>query len=795
VLLKLLTKDAWCKEDPEVQAVCLMILARVAGEAVADGRLILRMRNGQPCDADRNGEEKARLKTVELGGLRPMLDLLKSEELDVAGKSAYAIACHMIDSPVRLAVHTLGGVECFLFLMQTSDDIVINNAALALSQILQHVEAKDELYKVHGMKVLIDCGLMSDSVDVQENSARAVAFAIEQEGNLKDLRKMNGIVTLIEMLAALPDTDRAPNDRVRQSACFALSVSAFDSESRTEIRENQGLLALSNCLSSENWRVQEEALMALANCAFDIPCKQTIGSLGGMKNGISLLSNPADIVVANACVALGRLVFDFMSGVDFMEQDGVPQLFAVLDRYVVAYKTYREYQDKIDAGEEVAIHEGEEAPQLPDLKLGKSILENCKACGEQGNVRQVMRQGETNFLSNIFVLMKHEDEVVSGMACQALANAVFDVEARPQLLEMEAVPEFVRCLEYKDVDTQLSAARALSNFALDSVGRDQVREIGALPKLVAQLHAKDENGKDAIEPRRAAILAIGKCAWDRTSAVELCDIGALKELLQLMETHWKQLGEAASDSVERLLKMSQSAKMWLRGDLDYTDTTNDGWYDMGPGKKYESIQFLQSRKVDKGMEVLFADPRQDKNLRQMVESAKKKAAEMGLVPEMSDQKDELSIETKRKVVKMMSEMVSGAMGGSCSFEDYNDWAYAAEITRCKELRRSNVLWIGDMRRGVCRHRAFLFKFLCDQVMPGLARLERAKIERGAHVGHAWNCVKFYGDNDADGQQFVYTVDLMHDVGALFNNGTDLIEADEWVARYQHKDVYHFLALQ
>jgi len=71
----------------------------------------------------------------------------------------------------------------------------------------------------------------------------------------------------------------------------------------------------------------------------------------------------------------------------------------------------------------------------------------------------------------------------------------------------------------------------------------QVRESKAMPPLVQQLQAKDENGKDAIEPRRAAILAIGKCASDRTSAVELCDIGALTQLLSLMDTHWKQLGQ------------------------------------------------------------------------------------------------------------------------------------------------------------------------------------------------------------------------------------------------------------
>lgn len=498
-------------------------------------------------------------------------------------------------------------------------------------------------------------------------------------------------------------------------------MSAFDSESRTEIREQQGLLALSNCLSSDNWRVQEEALMALANCAFDIPCKQTIGALGGMKNGISLLSNPADVVVGNACVALSRLVFDFMSGVDFMEQQGIQQLFTVLERYVAAYRKYRGYQDQIDAGEEVAIPEGEKAPELlpQDLLLGKNILECCKASAEQGNVREMIRNTE-GFLPNMFAMIKHEDEVVSGMACQAVANACFDVAARPQLLEMDAVPEFVRCLKYKDVETQLYAARALGNIALDEVGRNKMREAGALPELVEQLHAMDENGKDAIEPRRAAILAMGKCAWDRTSAVELCDIGALRELLQLMETHWKQLGEAASDSVERLLAQSQSAKVWLRGEVQYEDVTSDGWYDM-IGDEYYSIEVLQCAPVDREMEVLLADTRKDKKLAAMVKKCKDAAVAVGLTDDMSDRKDSEAIETKQKVVKMISSLVGEAMGGSVSYEDYNDWGYAAEIARCKELRRSNVIWVGDMRRGVCRHRAFLFKFLCDQVVPGLAR--------------------------------------------------------------------------
>jgi hypothetical protein len=53
-------------------------------------------------------------------------------------------------------------------------------------------------------------------------------------------------------------------------------------------------------------------------------------------------------------------------------------------------------------------------------------------------------------------------------------------------------------------------------------------------------------------------------------------------------------------------------------------------------------------------------------------------------------------------------------------------------------------------------------------MPYLCRLERSKIERGAHVGHAWNTIKFYGDVDQEGQQKSYTVDLMHQVGSKLN---------------------------
>jgi hypothetical protein len=46
-------------------------------------------------------------------------------------------------------------VYIYIYIYIYACGVVVNNAALALSQILQHVEAQDALYKLHGMKVCL----------------------------------------------------------------------------------------------------------------------------------------------------------------------------------------------------------------------------------------------------------------------------------------------------------------------------------------------------------------------------------------------------------------------------------------------------------------------------------------------------------------------------------------------------------------------------------------------------------------------------------------------------------------
>jgi len=252
--------------------------------------------------------------------------------------------------------------------------------------------------------------------------------------------------------------------------------------------------------------------------------------------------------------------------------------------------------------------------------------------------------------------------------------------------------------------------------------------------------------------------------------------------------------QVAEDAVDRLLQKSQSAKLWLRGEVDFEDMTADGWFDMGVGRPYTSLPDLQAEKENTNREVLLADKEIDSKLKELVERVEADCKELGLTQAVLDLRDATSTKVKKECVKKIAERISEKMGGGISYEKYIDFGYATEVQRCKALRRSNVVWIGDLNKGVCRHRAFVFKYICDIKLPYLCRLERAKIERGAHVGHAWNTIKFYGDVDQEGQQKSYTVDLMHTVGTLYDNGTDLYAADELCAKYQRKDIYHFLSL-
>ncbi|KAF9621897.1 hypothetical protein IFM89_028485, partial [Coptis chinensis] len=74
------------------------------------------------------------------------------------------------------------------------------------------------------------------------------------------------------------------------------------------------------------------------------------------------------------------------------------------------------------------------------------------------------------------------------------------------------------------------------------------------------------------------------------------------------------------------------------------------------------------------------------------------------------------------------------MGESFNFIDL------CEKSLCiiKQAQNSNIVPIGTLRWGVCRHRAMLMKYLCDRMVPPIpCKLVRRYLD---FLPHAWNII-------------------------------------------------------
>jgi hypothetical protein len=97
--------------------------------------------------------------------------------------------------------------------------------------------------------------------------------------------------------------------------------------------------------------------------------------------------------------------------------------------------------------------------------------------------------------------------------------------------------------------------------------------------------------------------------------------------------------------------------------------------------------------------------------------------------------------------KLLAEIVSASLGNLTFRDDqYEQW-----LTQLKARRRTNVIPLHEMigGLGICRHRALLFKVLCDALSqnPEHGPPLRCALVRGDHgaVGHAWNEVVVFGE--------------------------------------------------
>jgi hypothetical protein len=213
-----------------------------------------------------------------------------------------------------------------------------------------------------------------------------------------------------------------------------------------------------------------------------------------------------------------------------------------------------------------------------------------------------------------------------------------------------------------------------------------------------------------------------------------------------------------------------SARLYFnRHHLNMDEHVGDGFYDPGRGRVASvlpSMAELAKRPAVPGTrEVIVVDSRVDSKLRARIAAAR----------EIGQRFTDL-----RERINALAIYVSDELGG-LSAAILSECKAQLDVLMC--AGGSPLVKLGDVSKGVCRHRALLFKLLCDELGIGclLVRGNFRGAEAGDGGGHAWNVVSLY-----NGERRV--VDVMHAPGKIWseadtvNNYHRLVECGLATAR-------------
>lgn len=175
--------------------------------------------------------------------------------------------------------------------------------------------------------------------------------------------------------------------------------------------------------------------------------------------------------------------------------------------------------------------------------------------------------------------------------------------------------------------------------------------------------------------------------------------------------------------------------------LEHTDIVCDGFFDGGRGRPLSPLACLRAAPIDGNREVIVADKTTDSALARYTQRAISSIA---------------SLPDRESQVLALSLLVSSLMGGNRG--EAIEVECREQMKLLKSRLQTNVIPLGMITVGCCRHRALLFKYLADAIsLP--TRLVRGawtdceaeaarELTSGvkseshelAHSGHAWNVV-------------------------------------------------------
>ncbi|XP_040307167.1 armadillo repeat-containing protein 3 isoform X6 [Herpailurus yagouaroundi] len=718
-------------------------------------------------------ENKATL--LELGAVEPLTKLLTHEDKIVRRNATMIFGILASNNDVKKLLRELDVMNSVIAQLAPEEEVVIHEfASLCLANMSAEYTSKVQILEHGGLEPLVRL-LASPDPDVKKNSVECIYNLTQDFQCRAALQELNAIPPILDLL-------KSEYPVIQLLALKTLGIITNDKEARTTLRDNQGVDHLIKILETKELNdLHIEALSVIANCLEDMDTLVLIQQTGGLKKLLSFAENSTiPDIQKNAAKAITKAAYDPENRKLFHEQGVEKCLVALLgsenDGTKIAASQAISAMCENTGSKEFFNNQG--IPQLilllksdsEEVREATSLaLANLTTC-HPANAKAVAEADGVDPL--VSILSSRRDGAVAN-AATVLANVAMQEPLRAGLQSHGVPSALLGPLRSANTVVQSKAALTVAATACDVEARTELRNSGGLEPLVELLHSKHD------EVRRHASWAVMVCANDELTAVELCKLGAL-DILEEVNLSVSRKNKFSEAAYNKLLNNNLSLKYSLTGYLSSSNIISDGFYDYG--------RITQSTVgVVHFVTLIAAVYSQRKGRGKKEEEKVKEEEEVSTLPKLMGEgspekewyppfdpdfrvyvyevtKSIFPITNIKEQIEVLARYVAEKMGGKMSKEKLHNFSWELHISELKFQLKSNVVPIGQIKKGIFYHRALLFKALADKIGIGCS------LVRGEY-GRAWNEVQLMNESrkgliGALPPPEVYIVDLMFHPGGL-----------------------------
>ncbi|XP_058153838.1 armadillo repeat-containing protein 3 isoform X2 [Dasypus novemcinctus] len=736
------------------------------------------------CLANMSAEYSSKAQIFAQGGLEPLIRLLSSPDPDVKKNSIECIYNLAQDFQCRTTLQELNAIPPILDLLKSEFPVIQLLALKTLGVVTNDKEARAMLRDNQGLDHLIKILETKELNDLHVEALSVIANCLEDMDTMVLIQQMGGLKKLLSF------AENSTIPEIQKNAAKAITKAAYDPENRKLFHEQEVEKCLVTLLGSENDGTKIAASQAISAMCENSGSKDFFNTQG-IPQLIQLLKSDNEELREAAALALANLTTcNPANARATAEADGIGPLISALS-------------SKRDGAVANA------ATVLTNMATQEPL---------RGSV-----QGH-ELPRALLAPLRSADAVVQSRAALAVAATACDVGARAELRAAGALEPLVDLLRSRNDEVRRHASWAVTVCASDELMATDLCRLGALDileEINLSVSRKNKYSEAAYNKLLNNNLSLKYSQTGYLSSSNIItdgfyDYGRINpgtKLLPLKELSFQE----PSDLRAILLINSKSS------DVSPPSSTEDKPSDTTYGRSISSSSSLRRSSKEKtttgfvspteekseptsGRNTVFGKSAvKEKGLRKgrgkKEEEKVKEEEEVALAPKITGEgvpekewypppdsqfslyvyevtKAILPLTNIKEQIVALAKYVAEKMGGPIAKDKLQEFSWELHISELKFQLKSNVVPIGQIKKGIFYHRALLFKALADRIGVGCS------LVRGEY-GRAWNEVKLM-DKSRKGTigclppPDTYIVDLMFHPGDLLR------------LRSREADLYRFL---